>query len=175
MRWRHKSVPSSRQDSAGRKICDRTVKRSRAQRTRHFDVVPVVHPTIRPISRVGIPSAVASTICARMRIRTSDLVERTNTSSSARSSDVSTIAVARGTDLIPPLNHDSTFSDSGYWTNLDTFSRERPADVLMPGPTSMIKAVEEGIPFIAEMSTGCSCGTWWLAVRHAVSDEAQDH
>ena len=76
-------------------------KRS-AYRTRHFDAVPVVHPTVRPIDRLATPSAANSTIRARCRSRCSVLVERAKPSSSARSFAVRMITVASGMPLMHP-------------------------------------------------------------------------
>ena len=72
------------------------------QRTRHFDAVPVVQPSARPIARVGAPSAAINTICAFMRVRCSVLVARAKPSSSARSSSVNVIGVACERLLMQP-------------------------------------------------------------------------
>jgi len=43
---------------------------------RHFDAVPVVHSTSRPIARLAVPFAATNTMRARCRSRSSVLVER---------------------------------------------------------------------------------------------------
>src|SRR2546422_843733 len=47
----------------------------RAAPPRHFEAVPVVQPTSRPIARLAMPSAASSTIRARWRIRYSVFVD----------------------------------------------------------------------------------------------------
>src|SRR5262249_55019672 len=74
----------------------RRPRRSRSSPPRHFEAVPVVQPTSRPIARLAMPSAASSTICARWRIRYSVLVDRAKLKSSARSSSVNLIGVASG-------------------------------------------------------------------------------
>jgi hypothetical protein len=45
-------------------VSSRPASRRSAYRTRHFDAVPVVQPTLRPIARVDVPSAASKTIRA---------------------------------------------------------------------------------------------------------------
>ena len=68
--------------------------RSLAKRTRHLLTTPRAHPTSRAIDRLPVPAAAASTILARSTKRCSVVLERTQPSSVARSSAVSTIGVA---------------------------------------------------------------------------------
>ena len=75
-------------------VSSRPASRRSAYRTRHFDAVPVVQPTLRPIARVAMAPAAKRTIRARWRKRCSVFVERTKPSSSVRSASVRMICVA---------------------------------------------------------------------------------
>jgi len=65
-----------------------------------------------------MPAAAGRQIRARSRIRASLLRKRANTSSGCRSSKVKLISVAGRTGLIAAGNHDSRFSDSGYYDDV---------------------------------------------------------
>jgi hypothetical protein len=95
----------------GRGLSVKPAKPSRANRPRHRLTVRGIVPTVRAIDRVERPSAASKTIRARSTSRCSVVDARNRASSTARSSGESRTSAASG--IIPMLNHDSAFRDSG--------------------------------------------------------------